>query len=233
METNPSHPVYTVCLPARDTPGYTLMKKLTGSLLIVGSAVGWMLLASCEDVPYVPDDTCRGDFCPTYEPLTAPENLLDNLQESYKRREIQHYAELLAPEFRFYFQPLDAATHGEYWNRDQDSTGTDAFFRTNLVSTILIELVYGPSEVPTEAGFDPDVRKIRINQVQLEVDQTDGTTLLVTDLQDMYFRPGRAAAGEDTTRWYLLEWRDLPSAGAPKPRTTRSTTWGSVKARYR
>jgi hypothetical protein len=111
------------------------------------------------------------------------------------------------------------------------------------VSTITIQLTHLPAEDPSELGFDDDVKKIRINNVQLEVDQTDGTTLLVTDLQDMYFRPGRELLGEDPERWYLLEWRDLPSAGAA-PRvsplgagagttaaddgSTRQVSWGAL-----
>jgi len=190
-----------------------------------------LLVPGCDNFnPVCPE--CLPRPPSEYAQPTAPESLLVNLQASYRRREIDRYAGLLAPEFRFYFQPVDTMANGESWNADQDSSGTEALFRTNQVSGIRIELIYGPSEVPTEPGFASDVRKIRINQVQLEVDQTDGTTLLVTDLQDTYFRPGRAAAGEDTTRWYLLEWRDLPSAGARKPGAVESTTWGSIKARF-
>jgi len=213
------------------------MLRITRVLLPVGLVA--VILAGCIFDPKTTDPPVAP---PAYKALTSPESLLVNLQESYKRREIKYYAELLAPEFRFYFQPVDADAIGaEYWNADQDSSGTYALFRTNEVSAITIELIYGPPEVPTEVGFDPDVRKIRINQVKLEVDQTNGTTLLVTDLQDMFFRPGREAAGEDTTRWFLLEWRDIPPAGAPRiaPLSAGTDTgpmqmvsWGALRSKF-
>jgi hypothetical protein len=66
-------------------------------------------------------------------------------------------------------------------------------------------------------------------------------TFLVTDQQDLFFRRGLADAGEDTTRWFLFEWRDLPtysqlepgsfgSIEAPTP--VNRMTWGGLKARY-
>jgi hypothetical protein len=178
-----------------------------------------------------------------YAQPTAPESLVVNLQVSYRRQEIDKYADLLATDFRFFFQPVDQAQNGESWNADQDSTGTDALFRTPEVSTIRIELVHGPAEEPTEIGFDPDVLKIRINNVQLEVDQVSGTTLLVTDVQDMYFRPGRDAFGEDPERYYILEWRDIPPAGgAPTiaplaygdgaESGDETVSWGALRSRF-
>ena len=70
----------------------------------------------------------------------------------------------------------------------------------------------------------------------LEVDQTDGITWTSSDQQDMFFRKGEATAGEDTTRWFLFEWRDLESRtgsspmGRPVP--VLPSTWGKIKTLY-
>lgn len=193
------------------------------------------LLDSCND--------CTGPECGDppppppaiyYSELTSPENLVANLQVAYRRREIGKYAELLSSDFRFLFGPMDQGESGtvESWTAEQDSTGTDALFRTPLVSSIRIELLPGDSGEPTELGHPPDAVRIQLSHVRLEVDQVDGTTFLVTQPQDLYFRPGREALGEDPARWYLLEWRELPLPAAPKPGGVRNTTWAVLKSRY-
>jgi hypothetical protein len=196
-----------------------------------------LMAAGCFNPTIVPPDRERD----VYAEPTAPESLIVNLQVSYRRREIGPYARILAPEFTFKFQDVDRADNGEFWTFTEDSTGTEALFDSPLVGSISIQLEHLPPEEPSELGFDPDVKKVRINFVQLEVDQVDGTTLLVTDLQDMYFRPGRVADGEDPERWFLLEWRDIPSAGAPRlsplddgtmaaNEGTRFASWGAMLA---
>jgi hypothetical protein len=183
-----------------------------------------------------------------YREPTSPENLIHNLQEAYDRKEIEPYADILATDFVFKFQEIDVTELNiDQWNRDQDSTGTAALFGTPLVGDIRIDLIHGPSEVSTETFplVEGEVRTIRINPTQLEVDQIGGdqagTTFQVTgDIQDMFFRRGNAAAAEDTTRWFLFEWRDLPdpsgTTGAPGVIQTASTgdqalrdvTWGEL-----
>jgi len=202
-----------------------------GGLAAARAAFGFLALTAplCLLVTSCNDDTVSP---PPPPDLSTPEAVVEQLQFAYGERDIEAYADLLAPEFQFYFQPIDVAGLGvEYWNADQDSTGTGALFGTNQVSSILIDLTYGPPQVPTEVGFDPDVRKIRLTGVQMEVNLINGTTLLVTDTQDMYFRPGREANGESPDRWYLLEWRDLPPASAPKPQVA-PITWGFIKAAF-
>jgi hypothetical protein len=183
-----------------------------------------VLVVSCNDETVVAPPVDSHDF-------STPEGVVEALQVSYRTRDLALYAELLAADFNFRFQPLDQTLYGEYWTAEQDTTGTGALFRTPMVSTIRVDLSHGPTEDPGEAGFDSDVRKLRMTGVQLEVDQFDGITFHVTDLQDMFFRPGRESLGEDPTRWYLLEWRDLPSTASPRP-LVQSITWGVIKLLY-
>lgn len=192
------------------------------------------------------EDTIEPDLQPLYLPNTSPENLVKNLQTSYRRREIDQYTKLLAPEFVFVFQPADAGQiPNGTWNRDADSLGTGALFRTPDVSNIRIDLLFGAAEKPQETGFAEDVRQIRIKTTFLEVNESaSGITLQITDPQDFFFRPGRTENGEDPGTWFLLEWRDLPSVSSPghplnlRERSlslspeTETSTWGKLKSKY-
>ena len=186
------------------------------------------LLASCDadvEVPPAPHAP--------YASPTAPESLITNLQLSYRQREIKEYAKLLAPEFVFKFQPIDANAIGtEFWTRDQDSTGTRALLTTSLVSDIRLDLFWGAKDGTVDKTAPPDSVRIRIITTDLEVDQTDGITWLITDQQDFFFRQGKAENGEDPTHWFIYEWDDLPTAAAPGLRAGGGTTWGNLKNLY-
>jgi len=186
------------------------MKRTLCNVLFLGVAclTGCIFTPEKKIVPPV-----RG----VYSEPTAPESLITNLQVSYRNREVDHYAQILAPEFIFKFQPLDANDIGsDFWTRDQDSTGTRALLTATLVSDIKITLLYGARDTTINFPGTPlDSLKIRIINTELEVDQTDGITWLVTDQQDMFFRAGIEANGENPARWFLYEWDDIPTAAAP------------------
>ena len=203
---------------------------------VQGRVLSFLLLAvglmGCDDD--VVEPPC-GDLCPSspYSSPTAPESLITNLQVSYRNREIEHYAELLAPEFIFKFQPIDANDIGTpFWTRDQDSTGTRALLTTPEVSDIRLNLIHGGRDQTIDTTPPVDSLKIRIITTDLQVDQTDGTTWVVNDQQDFFFRQGKAINGEDPTHWFIYEWDDLPSLASPRPFVVKSITWGKVKSRY-
>jgi len=209
------------------------MKRIARNVFLLGVAVlsGCIFSPKTGDPPITP---------PTpYSQPTAPESLITNLQASYLNREIEHYAEILAPDFIFRFQSIDVGEIGtDFWTRDQDSTGTRALLTTNQVSDIRISLIYGDRDTAVNTlGTPLDSLKIRIITTDLQVDQTDGTTWLVQDQQDMYFRKGIEASGEDPTHWWLYEWVDLPTLGAPgmrplssgaSPTQEYTTSWGEL-----
>jgi len=186
------------------------MKRLLRNTLLLGVAA--ISLKGCIFSPKVGEPPPTGGV---YSAPTAPESLVANLQVSYRRREIIEYAKILAPEFIFKFQPVDAATiEKEFWTRDEDSTGTGKLFHATEVTAIRIDLLHGDVEPANELNMPPGAMKIRIIQTDLQVDAGD-ITYMVTDQQDMFFRRGLVDAGEDTTRWFLFEWRDLPKLAAP------------------
>jgi hypothetical protein len=182
--------------------------------------------AGCDDASNCMD--CGG-FLSEYLPTTSPENQIENFQMAYRKRDCQGYAKILAPEFIFKFQPLDANDIGTpFWTRDQDSTGTCALFRSGEVSEIRLNLnSSGRDSSINFPGTPLDSLNIRITP-DLEVDQTDGTTWIVTDQQDMFFRKGIAANGEDPSCWFIYEWDDLPTLGSPRLSVNRPT-WGRMK----
>ena len=189
------------------------MKRTLRNVLFLGVAV--LSLKGCifttDPEPPEPPDTG------TYAQPTAPESLINNLQVSYRRREIQEYAKILAPEFIFKFQPVDQGTIGkEFWTHDEDSVGTEALLEAPVVQEIVISLLFsGRDTTWNTPGTPVDTLKIRILTTDLQVNQTDDISWVVTDQQDMFFRSGKPENGEDPTRWFLYEWDDIPSLASP------------------
>jgi len=167
--------------------------------------------------------------------LSSPQAVFEALQEAYRTRDTALYQELLAPEFTFRFQPVDAAElETDTWTREDDLLGTEALFRSPDVRKIDIELVALEATQPSEVQFAEDVQMIRVTQTALTVLESRDA-FLVYDQQDFFFRPGHEADGEDPGRWYLLEWRDLAPSGSADIRDrlpVRGITWGSLKLRY-
>src|SRR5262245_55532994 len=209
------------------------MKRILRNVLLLGVAV----LSGCI---FSPTKVTTPPTKSPYSSPTAPESLITNLMASYRNREIEHYAEILGPDFIFRFQPIDADDIGSpFWTRDQDSTGTRALFNSPDVSDIRIDLIFGDRDTAiNEPGTPLDSLKIRIITSDLQVDQTDGTTWLVQDQQDMFFRKGIEANGENPDYWWLYEWDDLPSlntAPGMRPLSTGAsrtqeyaTSWGRL-----
>jgi hypothetical protein len=210
------------------------MRALHTRTFILGSIAAFAL--GCDADAPTPPGLPKGELGTYHEP-TAPESLIANLQVSYRNREINHYTELLAPEFIFRLQPIDASILGqEFLTRDQDSTGTRALLTTTEVSEIKINLIYSGRDITVNfPGTPVDSVKIRIITTDLQVDQTDGTTWVVTDQQEFYFRKGLAGSGENPNQWWMYEWDELPTlfATASNPTPVMSVTWGGLKTRYR
>jgi len=203
------------------------MKAWLGRVILLLSITA--VFTSCDEDVETPE--------PIHSPYaspTAPESLITNLQLSYRRREIKEYAKLLAPEFVFKFQPIDANDIGtQFWTRAQDSTGTRALLTATLVSEIKISLLYGARDTTVNFHGTPlDSLKIRIINTNLRVDQTDGITWLITDQQDFFFRQGKVQNGEDPTHWFIYEWDDLPTLSRPGF-SVNPATWGKLKLLYK
>lgn len=191
------------------------MKPLFGLaflILFVGSSAGCLKPKTKPPTP--PQNE--------YKAQDSPENVLNNLQVSYRRKEIEEYSKLLRTDFIFVFQPGDEPIGFEdgFWTREADTTSTDGLFSSDDVSDVTIDLTFGAAAPATELNFPPGTMKIRVNPTFLEVDViSTNTTLQVDgDIQDMFFLPGVEANGEDPALWYLIEWRDIKGGGAAPKR---------------
>jgi hypothetical protein len=83
---------------------------------------------------------------------------------------------------------------------------------------------------------------IRVGSSFVEVDEVAGDVItswrIGDDIEEFYFRPGSTLRGEDSARWYLFEWRDVPApralleGAAAEPTPVRRFTWGQLKTRF-
>ena len=186
------------------------MKRiLLCSIAFAGLAA--VVLAGCIFSPTKTDPIVDlGD----YKDQDTPENVINNLQVAYRRKEIERYAPLLRHDFIFKFQDGDVALIGtSFWTRDQDSTGTGGLFSSNEIANIRIDLTHGPAR-PSDDLDLPDAMKIRVAPTKREVEQLPDIILLVDgDIQDFFLEKGDPEFGENPDWWYIVEWRDLPDAG--------------------
>jgi len=200
-------------------------------------------LAACGDET---DHICHEANPPIECVLKAPTseaNLLDNLQAAYEYRDVAAYSDLLADDFRFYFDPDTRSSNNlpEFWNSDTDSTQTGRLFTSTKVSEIRVNLTFNRTAVPDSR---PGWSYIIVQDTFLEVDQIpdqsepEGITFRVDgQIQKFYFRKGKSPADTLATsataqRYYIVEWRDfgfgtgaLASSAAVRP-----NTWGQIKA---
>jgi hypothetical protein len=181
-------------------------------LILLLGGLGALLASGCIFKPKPdPPEPPRNLYS---ESLIHPDSLITDLQVSYRRREIDPYANLLAPEFIFVFQEGDATEIPEgFWNKDEDSTGTRSLFESIQVVDVRISLNWFPGESAVTSNNEPALRIAVITNLDVDVDGGATTLRVPGDQQHFYFRQGREENGEDPTRWYISEWRDLGNAG--------------------
>jgi hypothetical protein len=195
----------------------------------------------------------RCDDCDSYAPdfpdQTSPANDLKKLQTAYQRRDPIAYAELLADDFRFYFDPAtrDEYNLPEFWTRLEDSTCTANLFASDEISELRLSVLeYDPApEVVSEPGREA-WRLIRVPDQKLEVDQKprpgepEGITYVIHGQRhDFYFRKGRSPgdtlASPSSQLWFIVEWRDSGrplEAQVPDPAAVATTTWSELKVLF-
>ncbi len=183
---------------------------------------------------------------PDYLAPTSPENQVENLARAWAARDLDGYAGLLPPEFRFYFQDGEepAGLGTDYWTRSQDLEGSSALFGSPEVLGVRVHLAHGAATPATEVGMPEGTMRVRVSPTEVEVGDRSGITYRVYgDIQDLFFRPGRVQhPGEDPGAWYLIEWRDISAGGgngaapgvgegAVRP-AIRAMSWGRLKTLY-
>lgn len=195
-----------------------MIPKTNPRTLLLASAVALMLFTGCTDiVPPIPVEE--------YKDPTSPANVLDNLRISYRNKDEERYAQTLADDFTFHFDPATLSQRPElpqYWNRFEDSTQTARLFNSDQIGEIRIQLTFNRNaEDVNEVGRE-HWKLIYITNELLEVDQKpqpgeeEGTTFLVEgQIQKFYFRRGKSEGdtlGSPSSQdWFITEWRDQGS----------------------
>ncbi len=176
----------------------------------------------------------------SYLPQTSEDNVLENFQRAYRRRDATAYARLLATDFQFYFDPVTRNQLGiEFWTRTEEIRRTEDLFRSPEVTKIVIELDW-PRGSAANAGFSPPLEawtKLFLTDVFLDVDfapagQQVTTFRVEQQTQRFFFRRGRTKppSSSGDTLVYIVEWRDQGNGGSSSPALAQSsTTWGGVK----
>jgi hypothetical protein len=173
---------------------------------------------------------------------TSPGNVVHNFIEAYNHKEAGPYAQLLAPEFAFKFQPEDAVEfQRDALTRDLDLAATQGLFTSGTVGGIQLILTAGDPEPVEEAGFPPGTVRVRLGATLLSIRRFDAEWVMEGDLEDLYLRPGDSGNGENPDHWFLIEWRDIPNPASSGPGTSPladepvpviGTTWGRIKMEF-
>jgi hypothetical protein len=188
------------------------------------------LLSGCDADAPTPPSLSETEY---HQP-TAPDSVVSNLFLAHNRRDFAAYTALIAPEFKFHFVSKDTFQAGALtWNQNQDAAGMAALFE----AAVDIDLTAKPSTpIDTDPNvFPPGTREIHVRSVEMTVLQADRVFFVVTTDQDLYLRPGNAAAGEDPTHWFVSEWREIEPEHAPaleNPTPASPATWGQMKYQY-
>jgi hypothetical protein len=140
-----------------------------------------------------------------------PVNVVANLETAYANRDIDAYAGLFAPEFRFKFQPQDARRTGrESWGLEEDLRSTRNMFYSAKVKSIEIRLRKQPAVPATESGLQHTMLVV-VSPMFLRITERSGRVMEVNgDRQEFYLR--RAYDEDGAERWLIVEWRDLPGS---------------------
>jgi len=170
------------------------------------ASLALVLCASCGKEPTRPL---------VYLPNVSPVNVVLNLEKAFAQRDVAAYADLRAPEFIGTLQPTDVLELGKrFYTLAEDSVRVGSILSSSDLSALCLWMNPGPPEAANDLGMPDDAVRIRAKpQVTLSL-QKGGARCLRFRTQDLFFRPGRAARGESEGRWYLLEWREIPSVSA-------------------
>ena len=212
------------------------MRQLAGLMAV---SVFALVMTGCSE-------STGGDPDPDpYLARTSPDNVLNNFQVAWRTRDIDRYSQLLAEDYRFYFDNRTRVDKGlpPFWTTAEESTQVGKLFNSQRVADIAIALKWPPGTAHpvTESGRENWVY-LDVFDVSLDVDMAptdsnpEGITYRVEDQkQRYYFRRGRAEpAAPGDTLFYLAEWRDFGTVGLSAPGGSQTTiaeppTWGRVK----
>jgi hypothetical protein len=218
------------------------------------------LIAGCGGGDKSTKPVTPADGLPAGTPAAnSPMNLMQRFEATWKSQVESQYAPLLSDDFRYVFSvaadPVLANQYPNWSKADEEASTRHLFdgFRNSVGDS-----VPGASRIDftltgMSQGIDfshPDsttqYQRVIVTAVDMTIDVpqagADPIQYLVNARDEFYLVRGDAAvisgsANADTTHWYIRRWDDLTTVTSigklPVINPSRTTSLGSIKARYR
>jgi len=142
--------------------------------------------------------------------FSTPEKVVQGLMFAYETRNDSLYAELLADEFRYSFEPPGADSADVLgWGKEEDLVATGNLFRTPDVNVLALELQI---EAAVTVSDRPEWMMVPVSGGELRVEVNEREPMQVElNRQEIFVRP--VPGTKD--RWQVIAWRDYPEPITP------------------
>jgi hypothetical protein len=137
----------------------------------------------------------------------SPQKVVEGLMHAYATRNDSLYAELLAGDFRYHFEPPGAdSTEFLGWGKEEDLVATSNLFRTAEVDSLALDLrVQQPRAASAEKGKEWMVIPVAGGELRVHVQEKE-PMVVVLNRQEIFVR--RVPSGAE--RWEVIAWYDYP-----------------------
>ena len=185
------------------------------------SAIGVAVLLVALAIVGCPFSPTKGDgddhLIQTFLPRTSPQNLLHNLKQSYKERNIAEYESLLAnPGFTFVLsqEDQDKPDMPDSWGRDPEILIHSRMFDAEMVQTLTLDFIVGDVTWDATQGM----YTVMITNVNLFLygatpgHPTEVKEYTVSDSRSKFWfkkNPWTTGAAHDSI-WTIVQWEDNP-----------------------
>jgi hypothetical protein len=168
-------------------------------------------------------------------PRTSPANLLHNLKQAYKERDIEEYDSLLAQDFTFFLSEEDQQYPGmpDSWGHDEEIQIHTVMFDQEYVQTLSLDYLVG------NLTWDPGEGKqsVAIQHVNLflygatPAHPTDVKEYRVPDSRSKFWfrKNGWLWPGTRDSVWTIVMWKDSPQGSSRDASRASPQSWGAIK----
>ena len=140
-----------------------------------------------------------------------PTEVVQGLMRAYETRDDSLYASLLAPDFKYSFEPAGADSGDVLeWGKEEEVMATGNLFRTPDVEQLVFRLDYSAAKaaegrghvgwmtIPVQGG---QMRVMVRNKEPMQVD---------LNRQELLVRPKDTGKKKGVIGWEIVEWHDYP-----------------------
>jgi hypothetical protein len=140
-----------------------------------------------------------------------PSEVVQGLMRAYETRDDSLYASLLAPDFKYSFEPAGADS-GDIleWGKEEEVMATGNLFRTPDVEQLVFRLDYSPAKAAEGRGRDGWMM-IPVQGGQMKVMVKNKEPMQVDlNRQELLVRPKDVGKKKGAIGWEIVEWHDFP-----------------------